>query len=64
MSEQEREGIYIYQPYGSQDRESWASGRIYGIGGLPIRTRVDGLTKEEAEAVLIALLRVRAIPTT
>jgi hypothetical protein len=55
MSEQAKEGLYIYQPFGQQDGQKWKEGRIYGIGGLPIHARVDGLTKQEAESILSAL---------
>lgn len=58
MSQQEPEGLYIYQPYGIQDRAQWERGRIYGIGGLPLCARIDGLTKSEAEAILKALAEV------
>lgn len=56
MSEQEPKGIYVYQPFGIQDgNERWNLGLIYGIGGLPNFTRIEGLTKDGADRVLKAL---------
>ncbi len=49
-------GIYVYQPFGIQHgKERWSLGLIYGVGGLPTHTRIDGLTKEGAERVAAAL---------
>ena len=53
--EKEKEGLYIYQPYGIQDESHWAMKRIYAIAGLSILTEIKGLTKKEAEAILEAL---------
>lgn len=58
MSEQAKDGIYVYQPFGVQHPDKWKSGRIYGIGGLPMEATCHGLTKAEAEAVVAALTRV------
>lgn len=57
MSQSEKPGgPYVYQPYGIQDgTERWETGRIYGVGGLPLLTTVKGLTKLEAEAIVAAL---------
>jgi len=55
MSDQPKGGIYVYQPFGMQDRARWEAGRVYGIGGLPIEATCQGLTKAEAEAVRDAL---------
>ena len=55
MSNIERSEPYIYQPFGIQNKLEWAAGRIYGIGGWNLLTRIEGLTKPEAEAVLCAL---------
>jgi hypothetical protein len=55
MSQHEPEGLYIYQPFGIQNPVHWASGRIYGIGGMPLPTTLTGLTRPEAEAILAAL---------
>lgn len=57
MSAEEPKGPYIYQPFGMQDKHHWASGRIWGIGGVSILTKIDGLTKPEAETVLAALTK-------
>jgi hypothetical protein len=54
MSEHEPKGIYIYQPFGIQNKPQWESGRIYGVGGLPMGTIIEGLTKPEAESMLCA----------
>lgn len=56
MSETAPDRLYVYQPYGIQNRLQWQSGRIYGIGGLPEGSTADGFTKEEAQAVLAALV--------
>jgi hypothetical protein len=56
MSEQAKDGIYVYQPFGVQHPDKWKSGRIYGIGGLPMEATCHGLTKQEAEAVRDALI--------
>ena len=55
MTQAEPTGIYVYQPYGMQDRARWAAGRIFGVGGLPLGATVDGLTHAEAQAVKAAL---------
>ncbi len=55
MSQHEPGGLYIYQPFGIQNPVHWASGRIYGIGGMPLPATITGLTKEEASSVLAAL---------
>lgn len=56
MSQQAKDGIYIYQPYGMQDgKERWDEGRIYAISGLSMLATIKGLTKPEADAVLAAL---------
>ena len=45
----EPEGIYVYQPFGPSDPEKRKTKRYYGLGGLPLGARCDGLTKDEAE---------------
>lgn len=55
MSEQEPNGPYVYQPFAPVEKHR---GRIYGIGGLDWPTRIEGLTKGEAEAIC-ELLRER-----
>lgn len=55
MSDFEPKAPYIYQPYGYQDREHWASNRIYAIGAINPLATIKGLTREEAERVLAAL---------
>jgi DUF1009 family protein len=56
MSQSEKKGIYVYQPYGIQDgKERWNLGLIYGVGGLPLHTTIKGLTKDGAERVAAAL---------
>lgn len=47
MSERAPKGVYVYQPHSPQKRKD---GRLWHIGGLP-----DGLTREEAEAVVEAI---------
>jgi len=57
MSEQSKDGLYVFQPFGMQDgKERWEAGRIYAISGLPMLATIKGLTKPEAEAVLAALV--------
>ena len=61
MSEQSKDGLYVFQPFGMQDgKERWEAGRIYAISGLPMLATIKGLTKPEAEAVLAALVSLQA----
>lgn len=46
MSEREKRGVYVYQPYPMSRKD----GKLWHIGGLP-----SGLTREEAEAVVEAI---------
>ena len=56
MSERVVKAIYVYQPFGIQDgKERWDLGRIYGVEGHSWFSKINGLTKKEAEAVAIAL---------
>ena len=55
MSDQEKRGPYVYQPFGVQHPDHWKTGRIYGIGGLPLEATCRGFTKPEAEAICAAL---------
>ncbi len=58
MSQQERKGPYVYQPYGTAvpaDKVYAKAGRLYGVSGISPCTRIDGLTREEAEAIVDAL---------
>lgn len=57
MSQHEPDGLYVYQPYGMQDKMQWMTQRIYAIGGLPMTTTISGLTREEADAICALLLR-------
>lgn len=57
MSEQSKDGLYVFQPFGMQDgKERWEAGRIYAISGLSMLATIKGLTRSEAEAVLAALV--------
>lgn len=55
MSQKERQGPYVYQPFGSQDKAHWDAGKIYGVATNDLFSRIEGLTKAEAEAVCEAL---------
>ena len=55
MSETAPEGPYIYQPFGVQNPEHWKSKRIYAIGGLSEFATVTGLSKDEANRILVGL---------
>lgn len=55
MSETAPKGLYVYQQFGSQHPDHWRTGRVYGVGGLSLLTRIDGLYKSEAEAIVRAL---------
>ena len=57
MSQQEPDGLYVYQPYGMQDKLNWMTQRIYAIGGLPMTATISGLLREEADAIVALLLR-------
>lgn len=50
--ETESNGPYVYQPYGIQDKEHWAAGSVFGVGGLSVLTTITGLTKIEAEVLV------------
>ena len=56
MSATEPTKPYRYQPFGMQDREHWAAGRIYGVAGVSLLTTIQGLTSGEADAVVRVLL--------
>jgi hypothetical protein len=61
MSEQEPDGPYVYQPHGTdglQNTDRKMTGRLYGVGGLHYLAKVEGLTWEEAEAIVSALLSI------
>lgn len=50
-------GIYVYQPFGIQDgKERWNLRLIYAVGGLPMHTKIEGLTRDGAERVAAALM--------
>ena len=55
LSIEEREKPYVYQAHGPQDTFYWSAGRLYGVSGQSILTKIDGLTKREAECVATAL---------
>jgi len=56
MSEKGPKGPYVYQPFGTLTHPSHNKvGRLYGVGGVHVLTRIEGLTKDEAEAVVEAL---------
>lgn len=61
MSDKEPKGLYVYQPFGMQNRGHWTAGSIYGVGGLEWAT-IHGLTKSQAEAVLKALQDLEEAP--
>lgn len=58
MSNQSKQTPYIYQPFGIQNKEHWATGRIFAVVTDSPLTKIDGLTKSEAEAVLGAIRSV------
>ena len=66
MSAQKPTGPYVYQPYGTLDSGAQRSAekRYYGVGGVSLLAHIDGLTKEEAEAVVRALNGLRGIIST
>lgn len=55
MSSQSKKTPYIYQPFGSQNKESWTAKRIYGVSTNSMLTTITSLTKREAEAILKAI---------
>jgi len=59
MSDHAPDGPYVYQPYGVQDVAHWKQGRLWGVGSVDRLATIKGLTKEEANAVLEALLLMR-----
>ena len=56
MSDREASGPYVYQPFGSvlHPRHNEA-GRLWAIGGLHHLSRIEGLTKDEAQRILAAI---------
>ena len=62
MSSVAPDGPYIYQPYGTFEGKG---DHLYGIGGWHMHAIIKGLTKQEAQAVLAALLTLseRTEPT-
>jgi hypothetical protein len=60
MSEHQPDGLYVYQPFGSVSHPDRAkSGRLFGVGGLPYEAKCQGLTRQEAEAIVAALTKMR-----
>ena len=57
---EEPQGPYVYQPFGVFDKHYWKCGRIYGVAGVDLLARIDGLTKDEAHAVCDAIKALRA----
>lgn len=56
MSQQEPDGPYVYQPFGSvTHKEHEKAGRLWGVGGVHLLTGIKGLTKGEAQAIVTAL---------
>ncbi len=55
MSNSPKQTPYIYQPFGIQNREHWADKRIYAIACDSRLTKIEGLTKDEAERILAVL---------
>lgn len=63
MSDQVPIGLYVYQPFGTVTHPNRAkSGRLFGVGGLPHEARCEGLTRQEAEAIVRALSAVALPP--
>ena len=66
MSEQEPDGPYVYQPYGSvSDPERAKAKRLWGVGGVGsvhTSTTIKGLTKQEAEIVCMVLTECQGKP--
>lgn len=57
MSEHGPDGPYVYQPYGSVEKERGE--RLYGVGGY-FGAEIKGLTKDEANSILSLLLGRRS----
>ena len=59
MTEREPDGPYVYQPFGPVSHpDRGKTGRLFGVGGLDMQATIQGLTREEAEAVVDALIKV------
>lgn len=52
MVSTEPTGPYMLQAYGVQDKEHWASGRIFAVVCIGDLTVIKGLTREEALGIL------------
>lgn len=50
-------GPYVYQPFGWFGHQF--GDRIYGVSGVHVLAKIDGLTKEEAHAICDALKAIR-----
>lgn len=51
MSNAPKETPYVYQPFGIQNKDHWNEGRLWAVAPSNRLTRIEGLTKEEADAV-------------
>ena len=53
------DGPYVYQPYGPVSHPLHnEAGRLWAIGGLHSLTKIRGLTREEADAILTVLKKL------
>ena len=49
-------GPYVYQPHGTKEEPFASAGRLWAIGGVGIwATKIDGLTRDEADVICKAL---------
>ena len=57
MSNYEPLRPYVYQPYGfvDKDEDRVALERLFGVAGVDVLATIKGLTRDEADAVCVAL---------
>lgn len=50
---------YVFQPHGITDPFYRQEKRFYGVGGLSVVADIKGLTREEADCIVAALIELR-----
>ena len=62
MSELEPKHPYVYQPYGwaTADEDRVDSERLFGVAGVHKLATIKGLTRDEADAAVVALRALEA----
>jgi hypothetical protein len=55
---------YVYQPYGfvTADEDRVFAERLFGVAGVHLMATIKGLTRDEADAVCVALRELQEAP--